>query len=70
MRLGGEQVLDEIVFLVLGSACFHAAQSFAATCLNAEFASWCALDVAAVREGDDHRVIGNEVLDGNFAFVR
>ena len=64
--LGGEQVLDEVRFRILfrplrGSG-FHA---LAAARLHAVFRGVGAFDVAAVRDGDNHRVVRDQVFNGH-----
>ena len=64
--LGGEQVFDKVRLRVLfgppGSGCLHA---LASARLHAVFRGVGALDVAAVRDGDDHRVIRDKILNGH-----
>ena len=68
MRLNAEEMLDKISgFVLLGATGFHAFEAFSATALDAEFARKRALNIAAMRERDDHRVIGDEVLHGDLA---
>ena len=58
VRRGDEELLDEVVFLEL-----HAAHALAAALLLAVRGHRQALDVAAARDGDDHVLVGDEVLD-------
>ena len=48
----------------------HADDAFAAAALRAIRADVGALDQAAVRERDDDAFVGDEVFDGDLAFVR
>ena len=67
----GEEVLDEIAFVLLGRAFArgHADDAFAAAALRAVGADGGALDEAVVRERDDDAFVGDEVFDGDLAFV-
>ena len=61
-------MLDEIVGFALGGGlCLHAFEAFAAAALQAVFAGGSAFHISAVGKRDDHRVIGDEILDGDFA---
>ena len=65
VRRGDEEVLDDVLFLRL-----HADAAFAAAVLRAIERQRRALDVAAARHGDDHVLVGDEVLDGDLVRVR
>ncbi len=68
VRLDGEQVLDEIIrFALAGGAGFHALETLAAAALQAVFGGGRAFHITAVGKRDDHRVVGDEVLHGDFA---
>ena len=58
MRRGHEQVLDEVVVLER-----QALNALAATLLRAIGGHWQALHVAGVRDGDDHVLLGDEILN-------
>src|SRR5262249_3963552 len=58
MRRGDEKVLDDVLFL-----CLHAGDALAAAALAAIRLHVRALDVARARNGDDHLLVGQEVLD-------
>ena len=69
--LDGEEVLHEIIFHILrGGLGLHALEAFSAAALKAVFGGGGALDIAAVREGDDHRVVGDEILHRDLADFR
>ena len=72
MRAGREEVLHEVARLVLALrlAHGHAFEALAAAVLRAVFAGERALDVAAVAERDDGRLVRDEVGDGNLALLR
>ena len=57
MRVCNEETGHEV--LVLGR---HASQTLAATCLSTEFGQRGALDVTAMRDGDDHVLLFDQVL--------
>src|SRR5437773_10473017 len=68
---GGEQVLDEILVLLGGAfAGGHANDPFAAAPLRAVGTDVGPLDQSVVGQRDDDAFVGNQVFDGNFAFVR
>ena len=71
VRGGGEEMLDEIAFLLLGRAFArgHADHAFAAAPLRAKCAHRGALDEAAVRDADDAAFVGDEILHVDLAFV-
>src|SRR5262245_17926004 len=58
MRRGDEEVLDDVLFLRL-----HAGDALAAAALAAIRLHVRALDVTRARDGDDHLLVGQEVLD-------
>ena len=61
-------MLDEIIRFALGGGLrFHALEAFAAAALQAVFAGGSAFHISAVGKRDDHRVVGDQVLDGDFA---
>ena len=62
VRAGDEQVLDRIFFLGLG-----ALEALAAAALRAVDAGRRALDVAVVRDRDDHRLFGDQVFQVDVA---
>ena len=64
MRRGDEQLRDEV--FVLGR---RAGDAAAAALLRAVRGHRVALDVAAVRDGDDHVLFGDQLLDGDLALV-
>ena len=65
-------MLDEIAFLFLGRAFArrHADDAFAAASLRAKRADSRALDESAVGHADDEAFVGDQILHGDFAFVR
>ena len=65
VRRGDEEVLD--VVLVLQA---HPAQALAAAALRAVGADGQPLDVAAVGDGDDHLLLGDQVLEVDVALAR
>ena len=71
VRARGEEVFDEIVFLVfgVGLARLHADDALAAAFLGAVVAHCGPLDEAAVGHGDDAAFVGDEILDVDLAFV-
>ena len=64
VRRGDEEMLDDVLFLRL-----HADAAFAAAALRAIHRQRRALDVAAARDGDDHVLVGDEVLDRDLVRV-
>ena len=62
MRAGDEQVLDRIFFVGLG-----ALDALAAAALRAVGARRRPLDVAVVRDRDDHRLFGDQVFQVDVA---
>ena len=72
MRGGGEEMLDEIAFFLLGGAFArgHADHAFAAAPLRAKRADVGALDKTAVRDADDAALVRDEVFHVDLAFVR
>ena len=71
MRGGGEKMLDEIAFLLLGGAFarLHADDAFAAAPLRAKCAHGRALDKAGVRDADDATLVDDKVFDVDLGFV-
>ena len=72
VRAGGEKVLDKILVLARGVGAFaggHADDALAAAALGAIGADGGALDEAGVGDGDDDAFVGDEVFDGDLAFV-
>ena len=72
VRAGGEEVLDKILVLARrrrSLAGGHADDALAAAALGAIGADGGALDQAGVGDGDDDAFVGDEVFDGDLAFV-
>src|ERR1043166_3910360 len=67
---GGEQVLDEIlVFFGCAFASDHADDAFSPSPLGAVRADIGALDQSVVRECDNDAFVGDQVFDGDLAFL-
>ena len=72
VRGGGEEMLDEIAFVLLRRAfarC-HADHAFAAASLRAKRADRGAFDEAAMGDADDGAFVGDQILHVDLAFVR
>ena len=68
VRLDREEVFDEIIRFAFGGRFrFHAFQAFAASALESILTGRRAFHISAVGKRDDHRVVGDQVLDGDFA---
>ena len=67
---GGEEMLHKIVLDRLRFTGGHADDAFAAAPLRPICAHRGALDKAVVGEGDDDAFVGDQIFNGNFAFVR
>ena len=59
-----------IVFSLVNRAGFHTSHALASTGLHTVLSGWRAFDVSLVRKGDNHAIVGNQVLDCNLTFVR
>jgi hypothetical protein len=73
VRAGGEQVLDEIRRLALERrhlARGHPDHPLAAAALSPIGTDIGPFDQAVVRDGDDHSLVGDQVLDRDLALVR
>src|SRR6266480_2042381 len=68
----GEEVLNEIAFLFLGStfACLHTDHTFPATALCTKRANGGAFDKTAMRDADDAALVRDEVFDIDFGCLR
>ena len=60
MSLSREELLDKVVFLIIGSLLgHHALHPFSSASLHPVFTGSRPLDVTAVTQGHDHAVVGN-----------